>query len=677
MRKLLLTCLSVAFSMTAQGQYWHFPISTTGYNPNNINQEAMEYPVGGGLPTDWSTILSPQTLGTYSSWQTVPFTFEFNGQNVDSFRVSNTGILTFSKKSNPASHAAATRVPLSSSTIPDSSICVLGINGSGSSDNVVTKTFGTAPNRQEWITFSSYSLTGSTGSHWTYWSIVLEETTNNIYIVDQKVAYVTPTVNIGIRIDSNNVDEIIGVVSSANNDPTPANNTFHTFIQGIQPAYDMMAVEVNLNSHVALGSAPFTVSGEFLNFGSTSLTSAQINYSVNGGSAVSSTFSGLNLTSGNTGTITSSATWTPSTTGTYTLKVWLSNLNGSNSDGNPTNDTATLSIQVVPALATRYPLYETFTSSTCSNCPQSNATLEGVFSNNPGEYNSIKYPMDWPGAGDPYYAAEFDVRRSFYNITSISRTMIDAGFNEWGIDMTQSTFDEYQNIPCFVEMNATFSRFSKSIETTIEIDPLININSNNLRLFAAIYSEKDTANVASNGQTEFLHVVKKMMPTATGKPIPALTSGNSVTHTLSYTFNGDYRLPYNAAPQNRIDLNFEHCVEDFSTLGVIAWLQDINTNEIFQSVDATYTIGQYENSLASKIEVYPNPTTDVLFVEGDFSEEATVRLVDIAGREFVRTQADFTGGHRVEISTATLAPGTYLLITTTRGASHAQPVIVQ
>jgi len=29
------------------------------------------------------------------------------------------------------------------------------------------------------------------------------------------------------------------------------------------------------------------------------------------------------------------------------------------------------------------------------------------------------------------------------------------------------------------------------------------------------------------------------------------------------------------------------------------------------------------------------------------------------------------------LNTAELAPGTYLLVTTTRGASHAQPVIVQ
>jgi len=118
-------------------------------------------------------------------------------------------------------------------------------------------------------------------------------------------------------------------------------------------------------------------------------------------------------------------------------------------------------------------------------------------------------------------------------------------------------------------------------------------------------------------------------------------------------------------------------VEDFENLGVILWIRDASTKEVLQSVDATYTIGQFENSLASQMKIYPNPTTDVLFVEGDFSEEATVRLVDMAGREFVRTHADFTGGHRVEISTSLLAPGTYLLITTTRGASHAQPVIVQ
>jgi hypothetical protein len=32
--------------------------------------------------------------------------------------------------------------------------------------------------------------------------------------------------------------------------------------------------------------------------------------------------------------------------------------------------------------------------------------MEAVFDDNPGEHNSIKYQMSWPGTGDPYYFSE-------------------------------------------------------------------------------------------------------------------------------------------------------------------------------------------------------------------------------------------------------------------------------
>ena len=49
----------------------------------------------------------------------------------------------------------------------------------------------------------------------------------------------------------------------------------------------------------------------------------------------------------------------------------------------------------------------------------------------------------------------------------------------------------------------------------------------------------------------------------------------------------------------------------------------------------------------------------------------------MTGRTLYQEQADFTGGQKVQITTEGLAAGTYLLITTTEGASHAQPVIVK
>ena len=675
MKKLILSLLVVAFAGTsASAQYYH--LAAASGNPNNINQEDSEYPVGSGLPTDWTSIMAAQqTAGSYSSAQTMSFPFLFNGDTVTTYRASNTGIVTFSQLSLPANNSAGTAVSLSSATVPDSSVCILGINGSGSNDQVARKTFGTSPNRQEWILFASYSATGTTGSHWTYWSVVLEETTNNIYIVDQRTAGWTGTVNVGVRVDSATTDEITALASASTNAPDRTDNTHQTFIQGTQPDYEMAGVAVNMNPFVALGSAPFTISADFVNNGAASITGADINYSVNGGTATTSTLTGLSIASGASATVTSSSNWTPSATGTYDIKVWLSNLNGSNMDSDMSNDTAMVSVQVVAALTTRYPLYETFTSSTCPPCTPANVQMESVFDLNPGEYNSIKYQMSWPGTGDPYYTSEGGDRRGYYAVNSVPRVEIDGGWDSNGNNVTQAVFDQFQNVPAFVEMDATFSQFSKTVETTIEITPLADISSNNLALFAVIYSHRDTANVKTNGETEFFNVVKKMMPSSSGQSISALTSGTAVTQTLSYTFNGNYVLPPNAnSPAN---LSVEHTVEDFENLGVIAWLQDVNTKEIFQSVDATYTIGQFENELASTLSIYPNPATDFITVEGNFEGTATVKLISLLGQEIQGFEGELSAGNSLRIPTEGLAKGTYLVVVSKEGTTHAEPVVVR
>lgn len=675
MKKLLLSLSLVAMmGTTASAQYYH-TASASG-NPNNINQEDSEYPVGSGLPTTWSSILSAQqTAGTYTAAQTLPFTFLFNGDTVTTYRASNTGIVTFSQVASPANNSAGAVVALNSSTVPDSSVCILGINGQGSNDQVARKTFGTAPNRQEWILFASYSATGTTSSHWTYWSIVLEETTNNIYIVDQRTAGWTGSVNVGIRVDSATTDGITGLASASTNAPDRTDNTYQTFIQGTQPDYELAGLGVNINSFVALTSAPFTVSADFVNNGAASITGADINYSINGGTAVTSSLTGLSIASNTSATVTSSTNWTPSAAGTYDIKVWLSNLNGSNSDSDTSNDTAMASVQVVPQLTTRYPLYETFTSSTCPPCTPANVQMESVFDVNPGEYNSVKYQMNWPGTGDPYYTSEGGDRRGYYGVNSVPRVEIDGGWDSNGNNVTQSVFDQFQNVPAFVEMAATFSRWSKTIETTVTITPLADITSNNLALFAVIYSHRDTANVKTNGETEFINVVKKMMPSSSGQSIASLTSGTAVTQTLSYSFNGSYVLPPNG--QSPANLNVEHTVEDFENLGVIAWLQDVNTREVYQSVDATYTVGQNENELAAALSIYPNPATDVINVDADFEGTANVRLISLLGQEVQGYQGELSAGTTLRIPTETLAKGTYLLVVSKDGSTHAEPVVIR
>ena len=107
------------------------------------------------------------------------------------------------------------------------------------------------------------------------------------------------------------------------------------------------------------------------------------------------------------------------------------------------------------------------------------------------------------------------------------------------------------------------------------------------------------------------------------------------------------------------------------------FIQDIATKEVLQSVDATYTIGQFENELASSLNVYPNPATDRVFVEGDFEGEAHVRMINMLGQEVDAFNGMFQGGQKLEIHTDQLAPGTYMLIVSKEGTTHAEPVVIK
>jgi hypothetical protein len=165
-------------SLNVTSQYYYLPSINPG-NPGGLNT-LDEYPLGSGLSNTWTSILGPSNSSpTWSSVETIPFNFNFNGGPVTQYKVSSSGVLTFSTSASTAPSYLNSALP--DVSIPDNSIVIWGLEGSGSNDNIVTQTFGTAGSQQHWVFFASYTAGGS----WSYWSIVLEEGTDNIYIVDQ------------------------------------------------------------------------------------------------------------------------------------------------------------------------------------------------------------------------------------------------------------------------------------------------------------------------------------------------------------------------------------------------------------------------------------------------------------------------------------------------------------
>lgn len=672
MKNLLLTLASsLLLTVNVSAQYYYIPFTTPpGSNPGGLNTDS-EYPVGGGLPAGWTNILAGgMGSPTWSAVTSLPFSFDFNGSPVTSFKVSNSGVLTFDV-STPLAAPSFTKAALPNATIPDNSICIWGLNGAAANDNVVTKTFGTAPNRQFWVHFSSYGFGSSLsdGSNFTYWSIMLQETTNKIYILDCRTGgfgAAVKVVSAGIQVNSSTAYPVAlspNLVSLASADATPINNVYYEFIPGTQPNYDASVTSIAVNDFLAMVSSPFTITGTLRNYGSIALTSIVLNYSINGGAAITSSPITVSIPVFGTYTYSHPSTWSPGTSGEYTIEVWASDLNG-NADANTSNDEMSKPVTVVDNMVQRMPVFEIFTSSTCGPCAAASPNIKAVFAANPDKFTAIKYQMDWPGAGDPYVNADGLTRRSFYGVSGIPDMYVDGTAEDEG-SYTTPMLNAAYNIPSFMTINASYSVTGQTVHVTGTIEPLNNYTgSHNLRMHIGVFEHLTTGNIGSNGETEFHYVEHKMMPDGNGTAISSLTSGTPYTIDKTFTF---------PAANN---------VEQFTDLGVVVFVQNNSTKEVYQSSFAANPAGisgDIQHGMGIQ-KIFPNPVvkTAVMLYQTKDSNPAQIKVINQLGEVVMEMTDDSqTGTNQADLKMENLASGLYFVELSTGGQKFIQKIVKQ
>jgi hypothetical protein len=673
--KYLLLIPTLLLAIICDAQYYTSPVANG--NPNNINQEDLEYPLGGGLPSGWNSILSGgKNNPTWSSTETIPFAFQFNDTAVTAFKASSSGVVTFTT-STTGSVPSHTNASLPSSSIPDNSICVWGVSGKGPNDAIVTKTFGTAPNRQLWISYNNYSEASIFVNHYTYFSVVLEENSNRIYIVDQRNFGATPSLTLGIQINSTESYQIAGSPNynpQANNSPARTDNKYYTFNPGAQVTNDAFLKSIEINDALFLSSAPFSIDVTIENTGVDTITSAEIAMSIDGGAPVISNATNLSIPTNSEGTFNIANSWSPSSKGTYEIKTWVETIN-TISDQNNQNDTLVKNVTIYGNENRRFPLIETFTSSTSPTSKTSNSHIETFVSNNQGDVTSLKYHMNSPGTGDPYFTSEGLNRNQYYSVQAVNSVLIDGDMQMYSQQLNQDSIDERLDNVAFVEIDATFWIAGKIVYITADVNPLETFSGQNYVLYAAIFENTTTQNAKTSGETEFYHVMKKMVPNANGTFLGGLNKSASVSHSLNYQFKGNYRLPSNA--NNQINHASEHSVEQFSDLGVVLWVQDNDTKEILQSAYAENTIGIDENKLSS-FKLFPNPATEQVTVSFlNDTKTAKLAIYTVDGREVFKHSANNISSNELEINTSELAPGVYIIQVNTSGKISTNKLIIE
>jgi hypothetical protein len=203
---------------------------------------------------------------------------------------------------------------------------------------------------------------------------------------------------------------------------------------------DKDASIISLGSTPSYFADPVAVKGTIMNVGLSTITDAEVEWQLDNGPVYTSMYTGLSIATKQTYDFTCSDLLN-ATIGPHDLKVWIKNVNGTPDDYSG-NDTLQKIVNKVCYVVPSKPLFEEFTSSTCSPCASFNSGFVPWCGTNADDITLIKYQMNWPSPGDPYYTEEGGVRRDFYGVGAVPDLYCNGGNVATSVPDVQSAFDQ-------------------------------------------------------------------------------------------------------------------------------------------------------------------------------------------------------------------------------------------
>ena len=666
MKKIYAFIVAFVMSLTlANAQYYYLPYPNAGTNPGGLNVET-EYPVGTGLSSSWTVISGSSVAPKWSSIVTLPFTFQFNGVGYTQFKVSTSGVLTFSTGATAV--PPATRVPLPNANIPDNSVCVLGIKGSGTNDSIVTQTFGVAGSQQTWVLFSSYTSVAN-ASIWSYWSIVLEEGTNNIYIVDQRHAGAV-AVSLGLQYNPTSALMVAGspnLLSLAGTDPTPVDNSYYAFIYGTQAADQAKLRKISVDPYVLVPGTS-TLTGEIQNLGANTISNVDVKYEVNG-MVYTSTLSNINLTSGNVYAFTHNTPINVTVANPYPTKVWVDLTN----DADRTDDTLNTMVTGLSYLPEKRVLIEEATGTWCGYCPRGAVYTEQIDTVHQ-DYAIVVAVHN----SDPMANAAYDAGIGSL-IGGYPSGCVDRKSNDVDPTNFEATYQDRINdvSPADVGVSATYNAVTRQVDINVSTTFAANLTSD-FRLNAVIVEDDVTGTTSGYAQVNYYSGAATALVGAglnwqtAPDPVPAASMHyNFVGRDILGGFDGQPgSLPSSVSASTTYYYTFNYTLPatwDETKIRVIGMLQDASTGHVLNSIRSPYLATTGLSTLNAdnfSMTLFPNPADVFTQLEVNLTNSTnyTIEMTDVLGKVvYGQNFNGSTGKNIISLPVSRLNSGIYLV----------------
>ncbi|MCK9451319.1 MAG: T9SS type A sorting domain-containing protein [Bacteroidales bacterium] len=232
--------------------------------------------------------------------------------------------------------------------------------------------------------------------------------------------------------------------------------------------------------------------------------------------------------------------------------------------------TLTILLALMPVLlsaqVSRMLLAEGFTSSTCGPCAAQNPAFDVLLHNNEDIITSIKYHMNWPGAGnDPMYhhnPGDNSARKNYYSINSVPHVYLSGNyFHGTPSQISQAMLNNYSanTSPLEIQLQHRLSDDQDSVYVTMLIRADQAVSGNLVAHIAVIEKEINfTSPPGSNGEKVFRNVMKALIPSKAGTSLPDFEKDDYFFVETAWELQNVYEIDQIAAVGFVQDNNSKH-----------------------------------------------------------------------------------------------------------------------
>ncbi len=411
------------------------------------------------------------------------------------------------------------------------------------------------------------------------------------------------------------------------------------------------------------------------NLGVNVITSATLTVDYNGAN-ISNDFTGLNLASLATTTLTMPSTLSL-VAGSNTMTATLSNVNGT-IDGDSADDQTSIVINAISPAIGKMVVGEEGTGTWCQWCPRGAVFMDMM---------ETKYPGFWAGIavhnGDPMTVTEYDAALT---VSGYPSALVDRGAEMDPSEMEVAFLDHVVLAPsAFITNGANWDASTRILDVSISAN-FQTAADNNFNLAIVLTEDEVTgtgstynqsnayaggasgvmggfeslSNPVPAAQMVYNHVARAIAPSFGGTNIafPATINSGEI-----YTINASFTLPTTwDETQMHIVGMLVNQSGTIDNAGKATLTEAIANGFVSGTSIATGIANQ--NQIDANLAVYPNPADEFTSIKVQLKNEQNVslKLIDMNGRTVAsRNYGQMNGASEIQLNTVNFEAGLYLI----------------